>query len=240
MMKILKHLSYLTLVILLVSACKKNETTSEQWSELAKEKREAIDQLIASEKCDNLNDWTIEKVAYAWCGHTYFPIHKRIKTQFEKLWNEYRALESKGIDAGIKEGIIYEPCEEDIWHVSEPTQLICESGKAKLLYIEDQSLADSKAQIVPVKTKIDNYLASLTCTGTSNWTTTILLKDCGFDYIPYLTTANITDIKKDISLYNSLKKNILQREKPNCPTGKYTYVKGVKCINNKPVVELSE
>lgn len=56
----IKQLSYLTLFILFVSACKKDETTSQQWGELAKEKREAIEQLIASEKCDNLNDWTIE------------------------------------------------------------------------------------------------------------------------------------------------------------------------------------
>ncbi|WP_447770202.1 hypothetical protein [Sphingobacterium faecium] len=236
----IKQLSYLTLFILLVSACKKDETTSLQWSELAKEKREAIEQLIASEKCENLNDWTIEKVANYWCGHSYFPVHKRTKTQFEKLWNEYRELESKGIDAGIREGIIYEPCEEVIWHVSAPIQLICENAKAKLLYMKDLSLADSKAQIIPVKTKIDNYLNNLKCNGKDNWTTTILLRDCGFDYIPYLTTANLTEIKKDIALYNSLKKNILEAEKPNCPVGEYMYPTGVKCVNNKPVVELSK
>lgn len=239
-MIMIKQLSYLTLFILLVSACKKDETTSLQWSELAKEKREAIEQLIASEKCENLNDWTIEKVANYWCGHSYFPVHKRTKTQFEKLWNEYRELESKGIDAGIREGIIYEPCEEVIWHVSAPIQLICENAKAKLLYMKDLSLADSKAQIIPVKTKIDNYLNNLKCNGKDNWTTTILLRDCGFDYIPYLTTANLTEIKKDIALYNSLKKNILEAEKPNCPVGEYMYPTGVKCVNNKPVVELSK
>lgn len=239
-MKFIKLISCLTLFMLLVSACKKDDITSEQWSVKAEEKRAEIDKLIASEKCENLTDWNIEKVDNFWCGHSYFPMHKSIKKQFEKLWKEHLALRSKEVDAGIKEGIIYEPCYEDIWHVSEPTQLVCENGKAKLLYIKDLNLADSKAQIAPIKIKIDNYLASLNCTGTSNWTTTILLKDCGFDYIPYLTTANIIDIKKDISLYNSLKANILQREKPNCPTGKYTYPKGVKCVNNKPVVELSE
>lgn len=239
-MIMIKQLSYLTLFILLVSACKKDETTSLQWGELAKEKREAIEQLIASEKCENLNDWTIEKAANYWCGHSYFPVHKRIKTQFEKLWNEYRELESKGIDAGIREGIIYEPCEEGIWHVSAPIQLICENGKAKVLYMKDLSLADSKAQIIPVKTRIDDYLNTLKCDGTNNWTTTLLLKDCGIDYIPYLTTANLIEIKKDIALYNSLKKNILEGEKPNCPVGEYMYPTGVKCVNNKPVVELSK
>jgi hypothetical protein len=240
MMKILRQLSYFMLFILLVSACKKDDITSEQWSTKAEEKRAEIDQLIASEKCENLTDWSIDKVDNFWCGHSYFPVHKNIKTQFNKLWKEYLTLTSKSVDAGIREGIIYEPCEEYILHHSEPTQLTCDNGKVKLLYIKDLSLEDSKARIAPLKTKIDNYLSNLTCSGTENWATTILLNDCGIDHIPYIRTADVTELKKDIALYNSLKANILEREKTNCPTRKYTYPKGVKCINSKPVVELSE
>lgn len=239
-MKIIKHLTYLTLFILLVSACKKDDTTSEQWSTKAQEKRDKIDQLIASEKCENLNDWSIEKVAYAWCGHTYFPVHKRIKKQFEKLWDEYRALQSKAIDAGIKEGVIYEPCEEYVLLDLEPIQLVCENEKAKLLYIKDLSLADSKTQIITVRAKIDTYLANLTCTGKEQWDTFRLIKECGYEYIPYIRTNEASSIKKEITRYNSLKVNIIEREKTPCQKPENVYAKEIKCVNNKPVVVLSK
>jgi len=239
-MKFIKLISYLFLFMLLFSACKKDDFTSEQWSAKAEEKKAEIDKLIASEKCENLNEWNIEKVSNFWCGHVYFPVHKRFKSQFNKLWEEYLALRSNEVNTGIKEGIIYEPCEEYILFNSEPTQLSCVNGKAKLLYIKDLSLSESKIRIAPLKIKIDKYLNNLTCSGTENWGTTILLKDCGVEHIAYIRTAERPEIMKDIALYNSLKKNIIEREKPNCSTGKYTYPKGVKCVNNKPVVELSE
>lgn len=240
MTKTLAQLSYFTLFIFLFSACKKDDTTSQQWEDLANKKREAIAQLIATEPCTDISKWNIEKVANYWCGHSYFPMHKNIKAKFDKLWNEYIDLQSKAEKAGVKEGIIYELCEENILHQTEPTQLICENGKAKLLYIADLSLEESKAQIIPVKIKIDTYLANLTCNGIDNWTTTILLKDCGYDYLPYLRTADVTEIKKDVARYNSLKINIMKHEKPDCSTGRYIYPTGITCVNNKPVVELYE
>lgn len=226
--------------MLLFSACKKDDFTSEQWFAKAEEKRTEIDKLIASEKCENLTDWNIEKVKNFWCNHSYFPVHKRFKTQFNKLWKEYLTLKSNEVNAGTKEGIIYEPCEEYILFNTEPIQLICDNGKAKLLYIKDLSLSDSKARIAPLKTKIDNYRNNVTCTGPENWLTVMLLKDCGVEHIPYLSTTQRPEIVQDIALYNSLKKNIIDHEKPNCPPDDYKYPKDVKCVNNKPVVELAE
>lgn len=235
----MKRLLLFVALSVLLFSCKKDEKTAGEWSGLATEKRQEIDNLIAGTACNDINEWSVfsQRMPYA-CAETHFPIHPSIKEEFDKLWADYLYLSGKTIDARIKEGLIIEPCWEEIWFHYAPLRLECHDNKASLVYISDLDVAESKEQIADIYPRIEAYLAELTCESSEGWTYTMLYdNDCSASYIPVRRTNEHPVIRTDIELYNAHRSNIINKETPDCGDRIYEYPDGIFCEDGKPVVK---
>lgn len=220
-------------------SCDKEDKTSEEWSRLATEKRQEIDNLIAGKSCHDISEWSIFTYGDPYsCAPTHFPMHPSIKDEFDKLWADYRYFYGKHLDAMIKEGVIIDPCWDDIWFQKAPLRLECNENKASLVYISDLEVEESKEQVAEIYPRIEAYLSTLTCESNEGWTYTILLdKDCGYSYIPIRQTNERPAIRTDIELYNTHRANIINKEKPDCSGHTYEVFDGIVCEAGKPVVK---
>ena len=207
----------LAAVSLLFSACKKDEKSADEWHQLLVEKRQQIDQLIAGASCDDISEWSIfsHVMPYA-CSPTYFPMHPSIKEEFEKLWTDYLYYSQENTNAMIKEGVIIEPCWDDIWFHHAPLHLTCKEQKVSLVYIHDLDVEESKQQIAEIYPRIAAYITALTCNEDEHWTFTYLYnQDCGASFIPVRRTNEHLPIRTDVELYNAHRAKIVNKEKPD-------------------------
>ncbi|UIR56079.1 hypothetical protein LZQ00_17670 [Sphingobacterium sp. SRCM116780] len=234
-MKIWKTLSLLIL-FLTVFSCNKEHLTSTELGELASKKRQEIQNLIAKKTATNVDEWYVKKAPNYWCGNSYFPMHKSLEKDFDKLWKEYHNLVSQEVDAGIKEGIIYEPCEYFFWYQEEPIRLIIENNVAKLILASDLSVEESQSMLPELEKKIQTYNNNLQCTGTEKWETTGLIDGCNRTFLLYQPDKDYSEIKKIVGLYNALNMNIFNKLQTSCGNQANMQIETITCENNKPVI----
>ncbi|GAA4184076.1 hypothetical protein [Sphingobacterium ginsenosidimutans] len=224
----------LFLFIALIS-CKKENLSSGYWEELAIKKRKEIEQLITSKKATDKEEWYVKKAQNYWCGESYFAMHKSLEKDFDRLWQDYRDLVKKGFDAGIKEGIIYEPCDDYYWYEYSPLELVVENQKAKLIFAQDLSAEKCRELLPDLKKKMDDYQNQLNCTGIDKWDVTPIL-GCYNTYLPFSRANDYSEIKRIVSLYNALYLRLSSLERPVCTQGPTPKFKSLTCENGKPKV----
>lgn len=235
----MKRILYIVALSSFLFSCEKAEKTGEEWSRLLDEKRQEIDNLIVSTVCNDVSEWSVfsDRLPYA-CSETHFPIHASIKDEFDRLWADYLYLSEKNIDIMIKEGVIIEPCWDDIWVHQAPLHIACDNNKPSLVYVNDLDAEKSKEQLAMIYPRIEAYLAELTCENSEDWTYTVLYNNgCSPAYIPVRRTNERSAIRTDIELYNAHRANVLQKEQVDCSNRITTYPDGVYCENGKPVVK---
>lgn len=99
-------------------------------------------------------------------------------------------------------------------------------------------LAEAPALINTANEFITNYLSAQTCTGTSSWTyTTIVNYDAReVQSFPYLRTVNVTELAKNVALYNRLNIRLAEMEGKTSEMKRSKLVEKVDCVNGKPVI----
>jgi hypothetical protein len=234
----MKHVNlyYLLLLFFIFSSCKKSAISSDDWEELASRKLTAIEGLIASKNATNKDEWYIKEVQNYWCGTSYFAMHKSLEQDFDKLWQQYRELVKNKFNAGVKEGIIYEPCEEFNWYDYSPIRLEIENQQAKLIFAEDLTAAQCRELLPDLQQSIEKYQDQLTCTGTEQWQITALVGGCYNTYLPYLATNDYSEIKKIVGRYNAISTRLFSLEHVPCTQGPRPSFKSVTCENGRPKV----
>ncbi|HLT86612.1 MAG TPA: hypothetical protein VKZ57_03420 [Sphingobacterium sp.] len=235
----MKRILLFVALFTLLFSCKKEEKTVGEWSDLAAEKRQEIDNLIAHTACNDISEWSVFTHGEPYsCAPTHFPMHPSIKEEFDKLWADYLYFDREHTNAMIKQGVIIDPCWNDIWFYYTPLRMECKDNKASLVFISDLDVEESYAEIAEIYPRIEKYLSELTCESNEGWTYAILLnKDCGYSYIPVKQTHAQPAIRTDIELYNTHRANIINKEKPDCSERTYEAFDGVVCEDGKPVVK---
>jgi len=235
------HLIYsLFSLCLIFVSCRKESLSSDHWEELAEKKRTEIEALVSSKTATNLDDWYVKEAEHYWCGMSYFPMHKTLEKDFERLWHEYRDLVKKKFNAGIEEGIIYEPCEEEYWFNDSPIRMVLENQHPKLIYLQDTSPAEYKEMIPVLKEKIENYKSKLSCTGNEQWSATRIFEGCNESLLLYQRNKDYTEIKKIVGRYNRLKIALSSVEKPDCKFTPSPAIQSITCENGKPTIHLKK
>src|SRR5690606_6335892 len=122
----------------------------------------------------------------------------------------------KQTDAMIKEGYVIDPCYESIWISDQPIRLECKADKVELITAGNIGIEEAKTLAATTYSEIMAIVNAQTCTNSSSWAPTALLKDkvLELEYIPYLIAQDHVAFKKKVSLYNRLKVRITEEEKP--------------------------
>ncbi|MDF2516225.1 MAG: hypothetical protein K0R59_1521 [Sphingobacterium sp.] len=235
------HVIYgLFFLCLIFVSCKKESLSSDHWGELRAKKMEEIQLLINSKTATNIDDWYVKEANHYWCGMSYFPMHKSMEQDFNRLWQEYRDLSKNEIDAGIKEGVIYEPCDDNYWYNDSPIRMVLENQHPKLIYLQDISPTEYKEMLPALKDKIDAYKNKLTCTGNEQWSATRIFEGCDESLLLYQRDKDYTEIKKTVGRYNVLKIALSSFEKPDCKFTPSPAVQSITCENGKPTIHLKK
>src|SRR5690606_35634325 len=90
----------------------------------------------------------------------------------------------------------------------------CKDNKVMLMTSLNIDLAEAPALINTANEFITSYLSTQTCTGTSSlaYAPLINYEAREFQFIPYLRTANVTELAKNVALYNRLNIKLAEME----------------------------
>lgn len=241
MHRTLKTFSSLLCLIMVLSACKKDERTVEEWGQLAKAKLKEIEMLSNNLPCQQKENISIQEFSSNCSSKHYAILTSDIKA-FNKKKQEYFDLVGKQIDALIKEGYIIEPCLDNFWSGEQPIRLECVNNKVQLITSQNLSIEEARPMAEETYKKIMDLVNAQTCTDGSYWTYTALVKDktMSLQYIPYSRKDDIKELKKMASLHNSLKLNILKSEGPITYDPNMRWVKNIECSNGRPTIVLTD
>jgi len=243
MSHIFKTLASFLCLFLLISACKKDERTAEEWGKLAEAKLKEIRKLGEAIPCDKQSNVSIQDVPMG-CDAQYFPVLSSDIDKFNRLKSEYQKYSDAQAEAWAKEGWVVDtaPCWMVSWMTEQPLRLECKDSKVKLITTEDISIAEAKILAEITHKEVTDYLNTQTCTSAASWVYTALIKDktMGIQFIPYSVNVDSKDFKQKVSLYNRLMMRVIDAEGSRDLTSDVPRVQGVDCVNGKPVLRLIE
>lgn len=227
-------------VALAFSACKKEEINVAEIEALAKAKMQEIETLTSSIPCEQSSQVTVETIGNG-CYNRLYPVTEAIKEQFITLRNEYRQYQNQLTDYMIRQGVIIEPCWDDVWHEEQPLRLDCDANYVRLITTENLPLEEAGPLIIGTQQKIAHYMDTVSCTGSNDWDFTVLLEDnADYTFIPFFRKTDFTELKKIVSTHNILQGRILNaQEDPQFVTERKQF-SGIDCIDGKPVVRYKE
>jgi len=237
----LKALTSLLCLIILFSACKKDERTVSEWGQLAESKLKEIEMLSEDLPCQEQANFSIQELSNG-CSSKPYPILSSDVETFNKLKQEYFDLLGKQTDAMIEEGYIIDPCWNELWNFEQPIRLECNNNRMQLITSQNLSIEEAKPLADATYNKIMDFVNSQTCTDASSLDYTALVKDkvMNLQYIPYSRKSDITELQKMASLYNSLKFRIINSEGPTDYETNIKRVKSIECANGKPTIVLED
>lgn len=240
---ILKTLTSVLCLIMLFSACKKDERTAEEWGQLAEAKLEEMRKLGEAIPCDKQSGVSIQEVPKG-CDAQYFPVVASDIDKFNRLKAEYQKYSESQAKAWAKEGWVVDtsPCWMGSWMTEQPLRLECKNSRVQLITTEDISIEEAKSLAEVTHKQVTDYLHTQTCTSAASWIYTALIKDekMGIQFIPYSVTGDSKEFKQKISLYNRLMMRIIDAEGSRELTSDVPRVKGVDCVSGKPVLQMIE
>lgn len=227
-----RNLLYLpAITFLLFFACSKSEPQSyEYWNKLVNEKHQAINLLVQSVPCTNIEEFEIVKV-----NLSYYPVHPSVRAQFDQLQNELLQLEKERDKAASREEILL-----DVFgHPNPPLRKICDQGKPRLIYAKDLSIDEINAEL-PIRYKeIQEFYQDIPCTDPGEWTSYFIRTGCCMEGIAIHKTIRTEEMITKIECYNRLMEAKMNLEEIHCEEICPNMAKPVQCIDGKPVVELS-
>ncbi|WP_144062764.1 hypothetical protein [Sphingobacterium paucimobilis] len=223
-------LFHLCMVILFI-ACSKSEPKSyEYWNNLVSEKYEEINALVQSVPCTDIEAFEIIK------RNGYYPVHFSVRKQFDRLQVELEQLQQERNIASSREGML-----SDIGPriPNHPLRKVCDSGKAKLIYVKDLSMEEIDSEL-PVRYKeIKAFYKDVRCTDASQWTGHYIFSDCKMEAIAVHKTDRHEEMLERIDIYNLMKMRKAASENLNCnktSSNSVFSIKPVECRDEKPVV----
>ncbi|WP_407430134.1 hypothetical protein [Arcticibacter sp.] len=238
-----KILTSLFCLVLLFSACKKDERTADEWGQLAEAKLKEIKKLGEAIPCDKQANVTLQDVPMG-CDAQYFPVLSSDIEEFNRLKSDYQKYSAAQAEAWAKEGRVADtaPCWMVSWMTEQPLRLECKDSKVKLITTEDISIAEAKSLAEITHKQVTDYLNMQKCTSSANWAYTALIKDktMGIQFIPYSVSSDSKEFKQKVSLYNRLMLRIIDAEGSRDLTSDVPRVEGVDCVNGKPVLRMIE
>jgi len=225
------------------SACKKDERTAEEWGGLAEAKLKEMRKLGEGIPCDKQSNVSIQDVPMG-CNAQYFPVLSSDIDKFNRLKSEYQKYSDAQAQAWAKEGWVVDtaPCWMGSWMSEQPLRLECKNNRVKLITTEDINIEEAKSLAEITYKQVTDYLNMQTCTSAASWVYTALIKDktMGIEFIPYSVNDDSKEFKQKVSLYNRLMMRIIDAEGSRELTSDVPRVKGVDCVNGKPVLQLLE
>lgn len=210
-------------------SCSKDEKSYSYWSELAAKKYEEIVHLSQSVPCTNIDEFEIKPF-----GYSYILLHPSIKKEFDKLNKEYEQLGLKASEAAGREGIY----NDLLAPPNPPLQKQCKDGKPSLIYAQDLSLEEAKAELETRIVIINNFYTDITCNKAEDWFVAQIRTGCCMEAIAAHKTNKTGDFLNQLHMYNRLMEQKMTLEKvkctgsPKCPQGSLP----VQCVNGKPVI----
>ncbi|SFS69853.1 hypothetical protein [Sphingobacterium wenxiniae] len=220
---------------LIFTSCDKSDSYA-VLSERAHQKFLEIKALSEQNSCADMDKLSIKKVPYS-CGH-YFAIHENQISTFEKLTKEYLALQAEADNAKDRPIIYYySPCVP-----YPPLEIICENGKAKLLYpYEIQDIEKLSTAIEKSWESLKHFYDAVPCTNASDWRTQAILTGCCYEALAVHKTIRTDEFIEKTYLHTNLVGMKRMLEKTECST---VYCnnsfKEVKCVDGRPTVERQE
>ena len=231
--------SFLILALMILfSACKKEELTAAQWGERAVAIRNEMQALSANIPCSQKSSVSVQTLQLD-CSAHFYPILSSDLAKYEKLKKQYLDYLNKQYTAWSNEGLIVDPCYNVLWAKDQPIRLDCKDDKVQLITAENLPVEEAKTLILATKTQLDNLTGALSCTSEANWSYTRLInyQTMSWEYIPYSRTSDYKELHAKASLYNTLNIRVIQAEEKGNNLGNSKTVEKVECLNGKPILK---
>lgn len=230
-----KNWFLLSLLLVLVSSCDKSEDKSyDYWSDRVSDKYKDIELLIGSVPCTNIDEFeTVSITRVAW--YDYFLVHPSIKSRFLLMLKELNDLIEKQLEAQRREGIeIYYDA-----NYQYPLRKICKEGKATLVFPHHLTIEEINKELPIRYDELKNFYKDVQCTNANEWSLQALLLNCCYEVIVVHNTIKTAEVLEKIKVYNSLVEVKKMKEQISCLGVQCkNNTQSVKCVNNKPVVEI--
>lgn len=234
----IKALTSSLCLVLILSACKKDERSVSEWGQLAQAKLRQIEILSSDLPCQQQANVTIQDLSNG-CSSKLYPILNSDLKTFENLKAEYFDLVGKQTDAMIKEGVIIDPCVDMLWNQEQPIRLECNNNKIQLITSYNISVDEAGPLAEDAYKQLMRHVDSEVCADNSGWDYTALVRDSPLriQYIPFSRKGDVKELQKIASLYNGLKLRIINNsgEQPIYDS-QPKRVKSVECVNGKPSI----
>lgn len=241
MTRTFKTLAFLLCLITLFAACKKDERTAEEWGQLAQAKLQEMRKLGENIPCEKQSDVSVMDIPTG-CDAQYFAVLASDTDKFNRLRTEYERYAEEQAKAWSREGWVADtsPCWMASWITEQPLRLECRNSQVQLITTENISIEEAKSLAETTRMQVRDYLNTQTCTSNASWAYTPLIQDktMKIEFIPYSVAESSKAFRQKISLYNRLMMRIIDAEGSRVITSDVPRVKGVDCINGKPVIQL--
>ena len=238
-----KSLAILLCITTLLTACKKDERTAEEWGQLAEAKLEEMRKLGENIPCEKQPDVSIQDLSTG-CTVQYFPVLASDMDKFNRLRDEHQKYTEEQAKAWAKEGWVVDtyPCWMASWVTKHPLRLECKSNRVQLITTEDISMEEAKSLAEVTRKQVMDFVNLQTCTNADSWLFTALIQDktMKIEFIPYSAKESSKEFIQKISLYNRLMMRIIDTEGSRVLSSDMPRVKGVDCVKGKPVIQLIE